>query len=60
MAILLTIRNADRILVIRDGDIIEQGTHKELLTAQGFYAELHNSQFESIDNGFKSISSEVE
>ncbi len=43
---LSTIRNADLILVMRDGDIVEQGTHDQLLAAQGFYAELYNSQFE--------------
>jgi ATP-binding cassette, subfamily B, multidrug efflux pump len=43
---LSTIRNADLILVMKDGDIVEQGTHTELLTAGGFYAELYNSQFE--------------
>lgn len=42
---LSTIRNADRILVLRDGDIVEQGTHDSLLEANGFYAELYNSQF---------------
>lgn len=42
---LSTIRNADCILVMRDGQIIERGTHDELLTACGFYAELYNSQF---------------
>ena len=40
-----TIREADRILVMRDGRIIEQGTHQELLEKKGFYAELYNSQF---------------
>jgi ATP-binding cassette subfamily B protein len=45
---LSTIRNADLILVMRDGDIVEQGTHKELLAQNGFYAELYNSQFEQI------------
>ena len=43
---LSTIRNADVILVLRDGDIVERGTHEELLAAGGFYAELYNSQFE--------------
>lgn len=43
---LSTIRNADLILVMRDGDIVEQGTHQELLAAKGFYAELYNSQFQ--------------
>ena len=42
---LSTIRNADLILVMRDGDIIEQGTHDELLSADGFYADLYRSQF---------------
>ncbi|MFN2187944.1 MAG: ABC transporter ATP-binding protein [Candidatus Promineifilaceae bacterium] len=43
---LSTIRNADLILVMNEGDIVEQGTHKELLARGGFYAELYNSQFE--------------
>ena len=43
---LSTIKNADLILVMRDGDIIESGSHKELLEKGGFYAELYNSQFE--------------
>ena len=42
---LSTIRNADVILVLRDGDIVERGTHAELLALGGFYAELYNSQF---------------
>ena len=42
---LSTIRSADLILVIRDGDIVEQGTHDELLEAGGFYADLYRSQF---------------
>ncbi|WP_369696311.1 ABC transporter ATP-binding protein [Ruminococcus flavefaciens] len=44
---LSTIRNADLILVMKDGDIIEQGSHQELLDKNGFYAQLYNSQFES-------------
>ena len=43
---LSTIRDADLILVMKDGDIIEQGNHEELLKQNGFYAELYNSQFE--------------
>ena len=43
---LSTIKNADWILVMNEGDIVEQGTHKELLAKGGFYAELYNSQFE--------------
>ena len=43
---LSTIRNADLILVLKDGDIIEQGTHQQLLDKGGFYADLYNSQFE--------------
>ena len=43
---LSTIRNADLILVLKDGDIIEQGSHEQLLAKGGFYAELYNSQFE--------------
>lgn len=42
---LSTIRNADMILVMKDGDIIEQGPHDELMQKQGFYAELYNAQF---------------
>ncbi len=45
---LSTIRGADKILVMRDGDIVEQGTHGELLARGGFYAELYNSQFENV------------
>ncbi len=43
---LSTIRDADMILVMKDGDIVEQGNHEELLARNGFYAELYNSQFE--------------
>ncbi|MFR7989675.1 MAG: ABC transporter ATP-binding protein [Anaerovoracaceae bacterium] len=46
---LSTIKNADMILVMKDGDIIEQGNHEELLAKNGFYADLYNSQFEDID-----------
>ena len=46
---LSTIRNADLILVMKDGDIIEQGTHEQLLAQKGFYADLYNSQFEEAD-----------
>ena len=42
---LSTIRNADLILVMKDGNIIEQGNHDELMVADGFYADLYNSQF---------------
>ena len=43
---LSTVRNADLILVMRDGDVIEQGTHNELIQQKGFYYQLYNSQFE--------------
>ena len=43
---LSTIKNADIILVLKDGDIIESGSHTELMEKGGFYAELYNSQFE--------------
>ena len=43
---LSTIRNADLVLVMRDGDIVEQGTHQSLLAQDGFYASLYNAQFE--------------
>ena len=46
---LSTIRNADTILVVNDGDIIEQGKHEELLSKNGFYADLYNSQFEEVE-----------
>lgn len=45
---LSTIRNADLILVMKDGDIVEQGNHEELLAKNGFYANLYNSQFEDV------------
>ena len=43
---LSTIKNADLILVMKDGNIIEQGSHNELMKKKGFYSELYNSQFE--------------
>lgn len=46
---LSTIKNADLILVLKDGDIIEKGNHKKLLAQGGFYAELYNSQFENAE-----------
>ena len=46
---LSTIRDADLILVMREGDIVEQGTHDELLAENGFYADLYNSQFEEAE-----------
>lgn len=46
---LSTIRDADLILVLRDGDIVEQGDHQELLARNGFYASLYNSQFETAE-----------
>ncbi len=46
---LSTIKNADMILVLKDGDIVEMGRHDELLNKQGFYAELYNSQFEEVE-----------
>lgn len=45
---LSTIKDADLILVMKDGDIIEQGNHEQLLAQKGFYAELYNSQFEDV------------
>ena len=46
---LSTIKNADMILVMKDGDIIEKGTHDELMALKGFYCNLYNSQFETFD-----------
>ena len=45
---LSTIKNADLILVMKEGNIIEQGNHEELLKQKGFYADLYNSQFQKI------------
>lgn len=50
---LSTIKNADLILVMDQGDIVEQGTHEELLAKDGFYAKLYNSQFENCDDEIK-------
>jgi len=47
---LSTIRNADLIFAIRDGEIVEKGTHKELLARNGYYADLYNSQFEALNS----------
>lgn len=47
---LSTIKNADLILVMKNGDIIESGNHEELLNKNGFYAELYNSQFEEVED----------
>ena len=47
---LSTIRNANLILVVNNGDIVEQGTHAELLARGGFYADLYNSQFANCDD----------
>jgi ATP-binding cassette subfamily B multidrug efflux pump len=49
---LSTIRDADSILVMNDGDIVEQGTHADLLARGGFYADLYNSQFEQIEASY--------
>ena len=48
---LSTIQNADCILVIKDGEVIERGRHEELLAFGGFYASLYNAQFDSLANG---------
>ena len=48
---LSTIKNADVILVLKDGDIIEQGSHQELLAKNGVYASLYNSQFDEGNDG---------
>ena len=42
---LSTVRNADLILVVNDGEIVEQGTHQELLSLNGFYSKIYNAQF---------------
>ena len=45
---LSTIKNADLILFMKDGDIVEQGTHEKLLAKGGYYADLYNSQFDKV------------
>ena len=45
---LSTVREADNIIVVRGGDVVEQGCHSELLAKGGFYSELYNSQFEKV------------
>ena len=45
---LSTIRNADLILVMRDGNIVEQGTHEELLVKKGYYEQLYHAQFAEV------------
>jgi ATP-binding cassette subfamily B protein len=54
---LSTIRDADIILVMKDGDIVEQGKHEELLAANGFYAALYKSQFETSESGLVPVNS---
>jgi len=44
---LSTIQHADNILVVKDGDIVEQGTHRELMDKKGFYQQLYAAQFEN-------------
>lgn len=46
---LSTIKNANLILVLKNGDVIEKGTHEQLLLKKGFYAELYNSQFDTAE-----------
>jgi len=57
--ILSVIRNADLILVMNEGDIVEQGTHAELLAQCGFYADLYNSQFDVTEDSPDAISMEA-
>lgn len=56
---LSTIRNADLILCMKDGDIVEQGTHEELLAKNGFYANLYNSQFEHAEESASGLCSKA-
>jgi ATP-binding cassette subfamily B protein len=50
---LATIRRADVIFVLRDGEVIETGTHQELLASHGLYRKLYNIQFDAIERGLK-------
>ena len=52
---LSTVRNADRILVMVGGEIVESGTHEELLELGGYYRTLHDAQFEETERGYKHI-----
>lgn len=52
---LSTIRDADKIIVMNQGDVIETGSHDELMEQQGFYADLYNSQFSSVDDAVEAI-----
>ena len=56
---LSTIKNADLILVMNHGDIVEQGTHEELLAKNGFYADLYNSQFDEDEAVWNSKNNKV-
>jgi ATP-binding cassette subfamily B protein len=57
---LSTIKNADWILVMNEGDIVEQGKHEDLLKRDGFYAELYNSQFDVVGNDYYENRDEVQ
>ncbi|MBR2896776.1 MAG: ABC transporter ATP-binding protein [Oscillospiraceae bacterium] len=55
---LSTIRHADNILVVRDGNVVEQGTHEQLMEQRGFYRKLYESQFEGVDQYVRGISND--